>query len=176
MTRIRCTLGTLSDAITEIERYRKKMERKLRTVMEKLADVGIREATARFGRAVYDGTNDVVVDKTPVWISKTKLAISASGKSITFIEFGSGVHYAAEGHPKAGEFGFNRGGFGYHLGKQDSWRYEGNPGTNGKVITTGEHKGEIETHGNPANRALYDAGKEMREQIAKIVEEVFGSD
>lgn len=72
--------------------------------------------------------------------------ISATGKSITFIEFGAGVHYAAEGHPKAGDFGFTRGGYGYHLGKLDSWRYSGNPGTNGEVITDGKHQGEVKTY------------------------------
>ena len=84
------------------------------------------------------------------------------------------MHYAAEGHPKAGDFGFTRGGYGYHLGKLDSWRYSGNPGTNGEVITDGKHQGEVKTYGNPANRALYDSAKEMREQITKIAEEVFG--
>lgn len=174
MKKIRCTLGTLHKAIAEIESYQKELDEKIHTLMERLAEIGIEEATVRFTNAIYDGTNDVRVNNTPVWIDKNKLAISATGKSITFIEFGAGVHYAAEGHPKAGDFGFTRGGYGYHLGKLDSWRYSGNPGTNGEVITDGKHQGEVKTYGNPANRALYDSAKEMREQITKIAEEVFG--
>lgn len=172
--KIRCSLGTLRKAVTEIESYQKELDQKVRTLMERLAEIGIEEATVRFANAIYDGTNDVEVTKTPVWIGKNKLAVQATGKSVAFIEFGAGVHYAAESHPKAGDFGCTRGGYGYHLGKLDSWRYSGDPGTNGEVITEGEHRGEVLTHGNPANRALYDSAKEMREQITKIVEEVFG--
>ena len=174
--KIKCTLGTIDKAIAEIERYQKELDKKVHTLMERLAEVGIEVADARFKRAIYDGTNDVVVNKSPVWIDQNKLAITASGNSITFIEFGAGVHYAADSHPKAAEFGYNRGGFGHHLGKLDSWRYEGDPGTNGEVITEGKHKGEIKTHGNPANRAMYESAKEMREQIKKIAKEVFGDD
>jgi hypothetical protein len=174
--KIKCTLGTINKAIAEIDEYQKKLDKKVRTLMERLAEVGIGEAEVRFGRAIYDGTNDVKVNKSPVWINDNKLAISASGNSITFIEFGAGVHYAGESHPKAAEFGFERGGYGHHLGKLDSWRYEGDPGTNGEVITEGKHKGEVKTHGNPANRVLYDSAKEMREQLVKIAEEVFGND
>lgn len=176
MRKIRCTLGTIGKAVAEIEQYQKELNKKVHTFMEKLAEIGIDRATVRFANAIYAGTNDVKVDKTPTWIDKNKLAIVATGNSITFIEFGAGVHYASESHPKAGEFGFTRGGYGYHLGKLDSWRYSGDPGTNGEVITEGEHKGEIKTHGNPANRALYDSAKKMREQITKIAEEVFGND
>lgn len=176
MTKIKCTLGTISKAIEGIERYQKELDKKVHIFMEKLAEVGIEEADIRFGRAIYDGTNDVIVDKTPTWINDNKLVVSASGKSITFIEFGAGVHYSGEPHPKAGEFGYERGGFGYHLGRLDTWRYTGDPGTNGEVITDGKHKGEVKTHGNPANRALYDSAKEMREQMIKIAEEVFGND
>lgn len=175
MKKIKCTLGTLHKAIAEIESYQKELDTKVHTLMERLAEIGIEESTVRFANAIYDGTNDVRVNNTPVWIDKNKLAISATGKSITFIEFGTGVHYATESHPKAGDFGFDRGGYGYHLGKLDSWRYSGNPGTNGEVITEGKHQGDIKTHGNPANRALYDSAKEMREQIIKIAKEVFGN-
>ena len=133
---------------------------------------------------LYSGVNHIVDgERVPVQkcnrvyaVKNTRYGISASGNAITFIEFGSGVHYAGQAHPKAGEFGFNRGGYGYHLGRFDSWRYSGNPGTNGEVITEGAHKGEVKTQGNPANRALYDSAKEMREQITKIAKEVFGSD
>lgn len=176
MKKIKCTLGTLHKAIAEIESYQKELDEKVHILMERLAEIGIEEATVRFANAIYDGTNDVRVNNTPVWIADNKLAISASGHAITFIEFGSGVHYAGQAHPKAGEFGFNRGGYGYHLGRFDSWRYSGNPGTNGEIITEGAHKGEVKTQGNPANRALYDSAKEMREQIIKIAKEVFGSD
>ncbi len=175
MKKIRCTIGTVSKALAEIERYRNELKNKTRIFMGRLAEIGIETAAVRFANAIYDGTNDVVVDKSPTWIDDNKLAISASGKSITFIEFGSGVHYAADSHPLAGEFGFSRGGYGHRLGRFDSWRYRGDPGTSGEIITEGKYAGMVRTHGNPANRAMYDTGKELREQIAQIAREVFGN-
>lgn len=145
---------------------------KTRRFLAELAKIGIATADVQFKKAEYDGTNDVLVEQNPVWTSPTTLKVVASGKSITFIEFGSGVHYTEE-HPKAAELGMIRGAYGHGLGKFDSWRYKGEPGSNGEVIREGPHKGEVRTHGNPPARAMYDAGKDMRDNVAKIAKEVF---
>jgi hypothetical protein len=173
--KIKCNLGNIDEAIRQIEEYEKRIVKKRKIFLEKLAEIGVDVATTKFSNAQYDGTNDVVLGK-PEWINDNKLVISATGKSVMFIEFGTGVHYASESHPKAGEFGFVRGTYGHGLGKLDSWRYKGNRGSKGELIENGPHKGEIETHGNPANRCMYDASKEMRRKIREIAKEVFGSD
>ena len=173
--KIKCTLGNIDQAIKAIEQYEKSLEKKEKVFLKRLAEIGVETARVSFQEAQYDGDNDVVVHD-PKWIDENRLVISATGKSVAFIEFGTGVHYAAESHPKAAELGMVRGGFGYHLGLLDSWRYEGNPGKNGKMITKGKHAGEIETYGNPANRCLYEAGEEMRRKIKEIAKEAFGND
>lgn len=71
MRKIKCTLGTLHKAIAEIESYQKELDEKVHILMERLAEIGIEEATVRFANAIYDGTNDVRVNNTPVWIDKT---------------------------------------------------------------------------------------------------------
>lgn len=167
---IKCTLGTIDKAIAELDEYIDDLEKKTRILMERLAEIGIEKATLGFGNAIYAGTNDVVVE--PFKWSGDKLIITARGNAVAFIEFGTGVHYSAP-HPKAAELGFTRGTYGYKLGRLDSWRYTGDPGNEGEIITEGEHKGEVRTHGNPANRAMYDATKEMRERIIEIAKEVF---
>lgn len=172
MKKITCTLDTLDDAITEIEWYMRDLEIKMKKLMERLAEIGIETATLGFGNAVYAGTNDVVVEPFK-WVGD-KLIISARGNAVAFIEFGTGVHYSTP-HPKASELGMVRGSYGYKLGRLDSWRYKGDPGNEGQVIQEGKHKGEVLTHGNPANRAMYDAGKDMRENILEVAKEVFGS-
>lgn len=177
MKQIRCTLGTIRGAIADLEEYEKNLQKKVRTLMEKLAEVGIKEATVRFANVIYDGTNDVEVNQSPNWVSDTKLVVSATGSSITFIEFGAGV-FNTEVHPKAAELGAIRGGYGQGKGKNESWTYYGNESeTNagGKVVRRGE-KTVIRTRGNNPNRAMYEAAKEMREQITKIAEEVFSHD
>ena len=170
------TVTTNADkVIKQITARQNAWERKLHRFLSELAKIGIETADVKFRTAQYDGTNDTIVEKTPVWTSPTTLKIVASGRSITFIEFGSGVHYTEE-HPKANELGMIRGAYGHGLGKFDSWRYKGDPGTNGEVIQKGKHKGEVLTHGNPPARAMYDAGKEMRENVVKIAKEVFRHD
>ena len=173
--KIKVSLGNIDEAIKAIEDYEKRLEQKRKTFIERLSEIGVETARVSFKNAQYDGYNDVVVSDGR-WIDDNRLVLSATGQSVTFIEFGAGVHYSSPPHPKADELGFARGSYGHGLGKLDSWRYDGDPGTNGEIITTGKHKGEIKTHGNPANRCMYDAGKEMRNKIREIAKEVFGSD
>lgn len=173
--KIKVSLGNIDEAIKAIEQYEKSLEKKRKIFMERLAKIGVDTAKVSFKSARYDGDNDVMVTD-PVWTNENRLVFSATGRSVLFIEFGTGVHHASESHPKQAEFGYSRGSYGHGLGKLDSWRYEGNPGTNGEIITEGKHKGEVKTYGNPANRCMYEAGKEMRKQIREIAKEVFGSD
>ena len=118
------------------------------------------QAALRFQNAEYDGLNDVVVDSSPEWINEHTLAINASGEAILFIEFGTGV-YNPVTHPKADELGMIRGAYGKGYGQNYTWYYRGVPGTNGEVL----ENGKIKTHGNNANRCMWDASEEMRRKI-----------
>ncbi len=161
--------------ISKLEANRKSLEEKQHRLLEELAKVGIEIADVKFSTAQYDGDNDVVVNSSPEWVGDNKLFITASGNAVTFIEFGTGVHYV-EQHPKGTELGAIRGAYGRGKGSRDSWGYYGSPGTNGQVVKETDKGAVILTHGNPPARAMYDAAKEMRNQIADIAREVFGSD
>ena len=162
----------IDKVISDLEKYMDKLPYKMRRFAKELGDIGYEQAYTLYSNALYAGENDIVVDH-PFWNGDT-LVLSASGETITFIEFGTGVwKYGGDIHPQAEEFGFRRGEYGYHLGKLRSWRYEGVPGNLGKVITEGKHKGEIETEGNPPAKAMYFASKEMRENILTKAKEIF---
>lgn len=163
-------ISGLDETIRHLEEEKKRIRNKQHELLEKLAAIGIETATIRFAQASYDGTKDVAVPQEPEWDGDNKLRISAEGSTVSFIEFGTGVHYA-DSHPKAGEFGAVRGGYGYGLGKMDSWRYTGEPGTNG--VESEKHPGQIVTHGNPPARAMYDSAEEMRSKILEIAKEVY---
>lgn len=160
--------------IKRLESYTKNLEEKNRTFMERLAQIGIDTATLKFGQAQYDGTNDVTVEPIPRWEGDNKLYVAASGSSILFIEFGTGVHYS-EQHELAGKFGFVRGTYGKGHGSQDTWGYYGEPGTNGRVVER-KNGSVVLTHGNPPNRAMYDAAKDMRDRMLEIAREVYCGD
>lgn len=160
-----------AQVIKQLKAYAQNLDAKMHTLMEKLAEVGLDVANTRYATAQYDGLpSDEPIG--PTWVGDDTLEIGYSGSTILFIEFGTGVTYT-EQHPLAGEFGYERGGYGYHLGKLSSWRYVGSPGTNGQPDP--DHPGWIRTEGNPPNRVLYDASKEMRTKIQEIAKEVFHS-
>lgn len=163
----------LDSLIKKLTSYQKSLEEKQRRLLEKLVEVGIDVASAKFQTAQYDGENDVVVNRQPEWVGDNKLFLTATGNAITFIEFGTGIHYA-EQHPKAAALGAIRGAYGQGKGSHDSWGYYGTPGTNGQVVKESDKGTVVLTHGNPPARAMYDSTKEMRNQVVTIAREVFG--
>lgn len=171
---IKISVSGLDETIKHLEKVKKSLASKQKNLLERLAKIGIDVAAVKFKTAQYDGVNDVTVDKSPEWIDDTTLAIVARGQAVAFIEFGTGVHYA-EKHPTATQVGAIRGSYGQGKGKKDSWTYYGEPGTNGRVVRTVQEDATtvIRTHGNPPARAMYDAGKEIRERIVEIAKEVY---
>lgn len=159
--------------VRSIERYASQLDSKTRTFLERLAEIGISSADASFRSASYDGVNDVVVNSTPVWVDDHTVAVQASGRAILFIEFGTGIFNSGL-HPQANELGMIRGEYGKGHGKQESWVYIGEPGTNGQVLDSARNV--VRTRGNNASRSMYDAAEIMRNDITRIAKQVFGSD
>lgn len=174
MKEIKCTLSTIDKAIKELDKYQREVVKKHHEAVERVAELGKETAQIEFSSAVYDGENDVSVSTE--WSDMNTCYVTAKGDAVAFIEFGTGVTYNAPAPydpeiPVAGLVG--RGEYGHHLGRLDSWYYDGEPGSNGTVIREGKHAGRIETQGNPANLCLYYAVKEMKKQRDDIVREVF---
>lgn len=105
--KIKISLGNISEAIKQVEAYKQSLADKQREFLQRLAEIGVSEASARFSTAQYDGTNDVKVD-APEWIDENKIAVRAVGNAVTFIEFGTGVFYNtfADTHPPQTNTGF----------------------------------------------------------------------
>ena len=136
----------------------------------RLAQEGMGIASAKFEQAVYDGTNDVSVTVEPR--GNNVRAVVATGKATLFIEFGTGVTYP-DNHPEAGELGMKRGEYGQGHGKQQSWGYYGEPGTNGLLKEKKNGGFVVITHGNPANMPMYETVKELQDRLTDIAKEVF---
>lgn len=175
--KITVDLGNVSKAIKQLEEYKKRFAEKERQFLLRLAEIGVAEATTRFEEAQYDGINDVVVEE-PVWVNEHTIAVRATGRSILFIEFGTGVHYSTPPHEMADKLGYTRGGYGQGRGKKDFWYYKGEPKTPKQIPKDPKlaAKGLVFTHGNPANRCMWEADKKIREEIRTIAKEVFSND
>ena len=137
---------------------------------DRLAQEGMEIASIKFSQAVYDGTNDVSVTVEPR--GNNVRAVVATGGATLFIEFGTGVTYPDD-HPEAGELGMKRGEYGQGHGKQHSWGYYGDPGTNGVLKEKKNGGFVVITHGNPANMSMYETVKELQDRLTEIAKEVF---
>lgn len=137
---------------------------------DRLAQEGMEIASIKFSQAVYDGTNDVSVTVEPR--GNNVRAVVATGGATLFIEFGTGVTYPDD-HPEAEELGMKRGKYGQGHGKQHSWGYYGDPGTNGVLKEKKNGGFVVITHGNPANMPMYETVKELQDRLTEIAKEVF---
>ena len=169
----------LDALIKHLKDYQKSLDEKKRDFLERLAQIGVNVAMVRFADAEYDGVNDVVVER-PSWVNDNTIAIKANGSSVLFIEFGTGVSFPE--HPQADEFGYYHGMYGKGKGMNiNGWIYKGEQGTHGMPVAIKDKDGRVigtkdglwRTFGNPPARAMYEASKEMRNQILDIAKEVF---
>ena len=152
---------SIRSAIKELKAYRASLDAKTDKLLEKLAYIGVKEASVRFTTAMYDGVNDSSVTMEPV---KNGYCIKAEGKAVAFIEFGAGVyHNAGEPYPNPRPDGIvGIGEYGKGLGKRKAWGFK-------------DESGELViTHGNPAAMPMWYASEEMRSAILTTFKEVFG--
>ena len=162
--------SSIAKAIKELKEFRDSLEAKKKTLLERLGEIGVREASVRFTTAMYDGVNDSNVS---LKATNEGYTIVAAGHAVAFIEFGAGVYYNPTGpyYPAAKPAGIvGIGEYGDGKGKRNTWYYNGDPGTNGEV----QPNGAVKTHGNPAAMPMWWASEEMRSKIMQIAKEVFG--
>ena len=159
----------INRAIKEVESYKQELIRKEKLLLEKLAYIGIKEASIRFTTAMYDGVNDSTVSLEQ---TGDGYAIVANGSAVAFIEFGSGVyHNTGEPYPNPRPTGIvGIGEYGKGKGKRKAWYYYGSAGSNGEV----QPSGVVKTRGNPAAMPMYYATEEMKRSVLQIAREVFG--
>lgn len=153
-----------------VEEYQRWLKDRSEKLLDRLGEEGYQIASAKFAQAVYDGTNDVFVSTENRGANIR--AVVAVGSSVLFIEFGAGVVYPDD-HPEADDLGMKRGEYGKGHGKQTSWGYYGEPGTNGELREKKNGSVVVITHGNPANMAMYETVKELEMHLRDLAKEVF---
>lgn len=149
-------------------------DRKMDVFLRRLTEIGRRKTEELFASAEYDGENDVVVTAER---TDKGYRIVASGQSVAFIEFGSGVTMPS--YPSDAAAQHTRGTFGQGKGADpNGWVYVGEQGTGGIPMRSrsGEAKpGVYRTKGNPPAAAMYHAVRAMQEAAPGLAREVFGS-
>ena len=146
----------LDAALKDLATYKKWVAEKEKLLRTRLGKLGESVARIEFSGATYDGSNDVTVrlDSTG-----SIAVIYAEGKSVAFIEFGSGAKLGG-GHPMNAELGTGPGTYPDGKGHWDDpsgWYY----------------KHGQKSWGNPPAMAMVHARDTMVEQLTAIAREVF---
>ena len=153
---------SINKAIKELEKYKRDLEQKKRTFMERLAEFGRNNASFLYPKGE--------ISVSVVWKDENTIAVRASGEEIAFIEFGTGITYGG-GHPKPviydegvarqmgkGTFPSDKG----HWDDPNGWWYP---------LGNGEY---AHTYGNPPTATMYNTARAMERQAQIIIKEVFG--
>lgn len=139
-------------------------------ILEPLASMAAEEAASKFASAQYDGANDVRVGYE---VSDNEAVVTASGSSVMFIEFGTGIYYngweSYPGERPAGVAGIGQYGKGH--GKQETWTYSGDPGTDGVLKASKSGRTYVRTHGNPPAAAMYYGAQLAKDNIKNVIME-----
>ena len=157
-------LSDLRGAIDTIKSMKNKIK-KLDKEIDTIASQSVVNMNNKFKTAIYDGVNDVTCSKTKI---PNGYMVEASGDSVLFIEFGTGITYPNT-HPDSNTFGMFRGSYGKGKGKLSEWYYYGNAGTNGEYVLTSPTKGDLyTTRGSPANMPVYLTSEEVKLSFSKL--------
>lgn len=181
MKTIRFTLDSrsISQAIREVEMYKRDFQSKVHELREKIAERIRWSAERGFQTAMVSDTFLRVSGKEkmpeqPIYGRNIQVSVEnkddvsvvfTEGEQAIFIEFGAGVyHNGAAGespHPWGIEKGFVIGAYGQHKGVSNAWGYY-----DGSDV--------VITHGTPSARPMYRGAEEAVRTLADLVREVFG--
>lgn len=159
---VKIAISKWDKALKEIEDFKKQYQANVKETIKQCVEIGKAEAETRFAIAEYAGPKDVKITSR---VNKRSGTVTASGESVLFIEFGTGLEaenprdIPAEVYKSAylpGSWSEGPEGKG-HWDDPNGWYYE-----------HGQR-----TKGNKANKCMYDVYKEVERNLKSIVKEVF---
>lgn len=151
---------SITDALNKVRKYQQDFQSKEKEFVQRLAEIGVRVAQTGFATADYDGVNDVTVSMMP---TANGYSVVASGKTVGFIEFGTGVK-----NPEWDDTGMDytppaHGTYGKLQGANPrGWWFKQNEGARAR-----------HTYGNQPAEAMRTARDEMVERVIQIAREVW---
>lgn len=139
----------LQDGLKEYDKW---LKRKSDELAKRLADMGAVKAELNFAAAYYDGDEEHAITVEPI---DGGYSVKASGRTVLFVEFGTGL--IGYGHPELHGMGPGTYPGKGHWDDPNGWWY-----------AHGQH-----SHGNPPNMPMYNTVKELEQELARVVKEVF---
>lgn len=144
-------------AARQLREWEARVQARQTEFVRRLAQAGLEVARVRFGAALADYDGDKTPPELTVEAEGNTARLVASGRTVAFLEFGTGVS-----HPEHSTGLFQHGTYGKGMGRRRQWGYY----DEGERLT-------LTTGSDPAE-AMTGAVQAMAEQAAEIAREVFG--
>ena len=149
--------SSITSAIRQLRKCSGDLDKKANELCERLALMGALYAAWNFSGVLYAGDVDcnVSVERK----GQNAYAIKASGQTVLFMEFGAGVN--GYGHPMAPAFGMGPGTYPgqTHAFDPNGWWFR----QDGQAI---------HTYGNVPGMPMYNAEKDLTNDIEQVAREV----
>lgn len=154
--------SSVDSAIREIQEYAKWVQTKAEALAKRLAAYGLTQVRIGYNAAVYD--EDKHIEVSVANRGDGTYAITAEGRDVLFLEFGSGVRYG-DGHPLNGDLGMGPGTYPgqTHVPEPGYWWYTGEDGESHFSV------------GNAPSMVMYLTGMELEREVERIAREVFST-
>lgn len=152
---------SINNAIAELEAYKQEVESKTEAFLDVASSMMTEEALLNYSASEKDGLSDSSVSVNASTPEKGKRRVTAEGRSVLFLEFGTGITKSdspsARGDLTSGEV-VGHGEYGLkHGANEKGWHYNG------------KH-----TFGINAQTPMYSAKKTVQQKMDDIAKEVFG--
>ena len=170
--KIKATLspGGLDELIDALDQYPAWLERKAEELAKRLADMGALYAEFNYSGALYSGNTDCRIEVNQT--GECTYTVTANGESVLFIEFGAGYLHGY-GHPEPGEFGPGTYPGKGHWNDPKGWWYETDDPSKASKTSKKTGKSYVHSYGNPPSAFMYNAVKDLKQELKSVVEEVF---
>ena len=155
------TPADMERAIQEIEAFEKYLTEKTNELLQRLAEIGVEVMRVKFGNATYDGTKEVDCSYMQ-GSDNSSVMVVAVGKSVLFIEFGSGILFP-DAHPDPAAAMYPHGSWSESAEGKGHW-----DDPNGWYYAHGQ-----KSYGNPANMSMYQTIRDLEDRFEEIVRSVF---
>lgn len=162
--------NSIDNAVRMVTDYRNSLDDKVKTLLVRLAGIGLPIIDSGFASAEYDGDKGVIT--SGVTYNDNGATIYVTGEKVAFIEFGTGITYQPYSNSEIRAKVPPRGSYGKGFGNRSGWVYEGDVGTNGLLL----YDNKVFTRGNPPAERVLTARNEIIAQVITIAREVFNSD
>lgn len=156
---------SIADAINEIQAYKKDFERRVRLLLKRLTDEGVKIAKAKVVEHKIIHDNELT-NSINGFVSGNVGFIRVDDEHAVFFEFGTGPVGASDPHPLGGSYK-EEGWYTAADGKPMDTLYGWKPlGSGGDVY--------FFTEGQPAKPFMYETAQKLKDEFPRIVKEVFG--